>query len=289
MPHEVKGRKRIIEFIVDKLYRGNLLESKNEFIILRRNFLATKPNRKERLDYKSSYALEDYFNAILRSEPLPSHKLQRETLDKLLKATPGIRGALDEFLHLPYFFEEDFEPELFNPIRKEAILNRFDNVLDAMRFLIKRCPDKEDAKGVIMGALMSYQIVQTDRAGDSFRKIVTSKSSISWEILIQDPSSEIIDSVCNVTDIEKDVFEDIESYILETISKLEEALAPHGGRIKIQKQRNILEPSIQGVFLGELCATLPSGVELYDKDTPKLDLRMLRHCHSSFTKKILGS
>ncbi len=282
MPHEVKGRKKIITFLVEKLYRGNLLKSRNEAVVLRRNFLV----KKAKLDYKSSYALEDYFNAILRDEPLPSHKLGRQTLDKLIRATPGIGDDLDYFFSVTYFFEEDFQLERFAPIRKEAILNRFDDALHAMSFLIQRSDFKRNIKGFIKGALMSYQIVQAEKEENLFTKIITSTPGISWDITIQDPESEIIDSLCNVTGIKQEVFQKIENEILKTISELEEPLIQHGGRINILKKENIIDPGLQGVFLGELCATLPSVVTLYSKELPRLDLRRIRDCHASFTKEI---
>ena len=174
-PHEVRGGTKIAKFLVGGLYDANLAISRgkgNGFRLDQQTLKNVKhfwrDNGLENISYEKSEVLEDYLNALVMGGPLPLDIPKRVTIDKLVVLVLGKGKTLDSLREVSYFSPKDFEPVGFVGVGQMSYLNRFNNVLDAMEFLVKQCPDKENAKGVIMGALMSYQIVQADKAGVFF-------------------------------------------------------------------------------------------------------------------------
>ena len=261
-PHEVRGGIKIAKFLVGSLYDVNLAISRGRGNGFRLNWQTLKSIKRfwrddalGNIGYENSKKLEDYLNALVMSEPLPLDLPTRASIDKLVVLVLGKGRTLDSLREVSYFAPEEFDPVGYFGIEKKSCLDRFDNALHAMEFLIRECANKENAKGVIIGALMSYQIAKSQIKSKQFEKLVTGNPGISWDLLIQDPESEIIEFICDTLKAKREQFEEIEERQFRLKERIKDQKT--GQIVNIRKKENIIESGLQGAFLKELCATLP--------------------------------
>lgn len=271
MPHEIKGCRKLTLFLCERLqsdgYANTTFDKKG--IRVQRNLLKKKLN----ISYDASNSLEYYFNALLYNEPLPASLPTRRTIDKLTLGLPSLRCDLDSIREYNGFSYADFQAAKIRPPDKGAIYrNRFSDCMSALEYLVTLSALNKRTKGVIKGALMSYQIAMNSSTQKRFINFVRRYKEISWYIVIQDSQSEIINSICDVMNLNVDWFEYIEENISLMAKELNDYIYQYGGAVHVILEKNIINGDIQGVFYREWCCTLPSSQRIDYRNHPVMDL-----------------
>lgn len=270
MPHEIKGCRKLTLFLCERLQSDGFAHTTFDKKGIRVQRIRLK--KKFKISYDASKSLEYYFNAILYNEPLPASLPTRRTIDKLTLGLPSLRCDLDSIREFRGFSDDDFRPVEIQPPEGAIYRNRFSDCMSALEYLVNLSALNKRTKGFIKGALMSYQIARTSSTRKRFINFVRRYKEISWYIVIQDSQSEIINSICDVMNLDVAWFKNVENNISSMAMELNEYIWQYGGAVYVIPEKNIIKGDIQGVFYREWCCTLPSSQRIDYRNHPVMDL-----------------